>query len=192
MLYVVQNNLQFMAVSNLDAPTFQVVNQLKILMTATFSVLMLKRTVLMSQWSSIVMLMIGVTLMFLPDPTAKSDQLAQRTSKELLAVVAACVSSGFAGVSKTTLWERNVQMCMLGLTLSGGGLVYNDFESIMTRGLFFGYLFVFDKMPSGQFVIGVILVNGSVYAYVKAPKWRKTHLDFTLHQNDSNETPHIA
>ncbi|KAI9907221.1 hypothetical protein PsorP6_016612 [Peronosclerospora sorghi] len=152
-IYVVQNNQQFVAVSNLDAPTFQVINQLKILTTASFSVLMLKRTVLMSQWGSIVMLMIGVTLVQLDvsssDPTVKSDQLAQSTAKGLLAVVAACVSSGFAGMyfekilkgagSKTTLWERNVQICILGLPLSGGGLVYNDFESIMTRGFFFGY-----------------------------------------------------
>ncbi|KAI9914917.1 hypothetical protein PsorP6_007742 [Peronosclerospora sorghi] len=63
MLYVVQNNLQYVAVSNLDAPTFEVMKRLKILTTAIFSVLMLKRTVLMSQWGSIVMLMIGVNLL---------------------------------------------------------------------------------------------------------------------------------
>ena len=42
-LYVVQNNLNYIAVSNLDGPTFQLLYQLKILTTALFSVFMLKR-----------------------------------------------------------------------------------------------------------------------------------------------------
>lgn len=42
-LYVLQNNLNYMAISNLDGPTFQLLYQLKILTTALFSVLMLKR-----------------------------------------------------------------------------------------------------------------------------------------------------
>lgn len=42
-LYVVQNNLNYVAISNLDGPTFQLLYQLKILTTALFSVLMLKR-----------------------------------------------------------------------------------------------------------------------------------------------------
>ena len=42
-LYVLQNNLNYEAISNLDGPTFQLLYQLKILTTALFSVLMLKR-----------------------------------------------------------------------------------------------------------------------------------------------------
>lgn len=42
-LYVVQNNLNYMAISNLDGPTFQLLYQLKILTTALFSVVMLRR-----------------------------------------------------------------------------------------------------------------------------------------------------
>ncbi|OWZ23709.1 UDP-galactose transporter [Phytophthora megakarya] len=253
MLYVVQNNLQYVAVSNLDAPTFQVMYQLKILTTAIFSVVILRRTVLPTQWGAIVTLMMGVALVQLDDSSAaavKTDQTAQSTTKGLLAVVAACVCSGFAGVyfekilkgsgSKTTLWERNVQMCFLGLALSGGGLMYNDLGSIMARGFFYGYrpvvwaaismsafgglltavvvkyadnilkafatsiavvlsvimsVFVFDKVPTGQFVIGAILVNGSVYIYGKAPEWRKNHLEPILPltgDNNSKETKHIA
>lgn len=42
-LYVLQNNLNYLAISNLDGPTYQLLYQLKILTTALFSVLMLKR-----------------------------------------------------------------------------------------------------------------------------------------------------
>jgi UDP-sugar transporter A1/2/3 len=256
MLYVVQNNLQYVAVSNLDAPTFQVMYQLKILTTAIFSVVMLRKTVLLTQWSAIMTLMLGVALVQLDEDAStaasavKAGQESQSTTKGLLAVVAACVCSGFAGVyfekilkgagSQATLWERNVQMCFLGLALSGGGLVYNDFDSIMTRGFFYGYrpvvwaaicmsafgglltavvvkyadnilkafatsiavvlsvimsVFVFDKVPTGQFVVGAILVNGSVYVYGRAPEWRKGHPDSILPLtagDDSKEVKHIA
>lgn len=42
-LYVVQNNLKYLAISNLEGPTFQLLYQLKILSTAIFSVVMLNR-----------------------------------------------------------------------------------------------------------------------------------------------------
>lgn len=41
-LYVIQNNLLYLALSNLDATTYQVCYQLKILTTAVFSATMLK------------------------------------------------------------------------------------------------------------------------------------------------------
>ena len=42
-LYLAQNNILFIALSHLDAATFQITYQLKILTTAVFSVLMLGR-----------------------------------------------------------------------------------------------------------------------------------------------------
>lgn len=61
-LYTLQNNLLFIALSNLDAATYQVTYQLKILTTALFSVLMLGKKLDSTKWISLVFLMIGVSL----------------------------------------------------------------------------------------------------------------------------------
>jgi UDP-sugar transporter A1/2/3 len=60
-LYTLQNNLLFVALSNLDAATYQVTYQLKILTTALFSVLMLGKKLDSIKWISLVLLMMGVS-----------------------------------------------------------------------------------------------------------------------------------
>ncbi|RAR07973.1 atp-dependent dna helicase mer3 [Stemphylium lycopersici] len=69
-LYTIQNNLQYLAVSNLDAATFQVTYQLKILTTAIFSVLMLGRTLSMRKWFSLLLLIVGVSIIQVPQATS--------------------------------------------------------------------------------------------------------------------------
>nr|XP_045582051.1 UDP-N-acetylglucosamine transporter-like isoform X2 [Procambarus clarkii] len=61
-LYVVQNNLLFVALSNLDAATYQVTYQLKILTTAIFSWVMLGKRLAPIHWFSLCLLMLGVSL----------------------------------------------------------------------------------------------------------------------------------
>ncbi|XP_063867302.1 UDP-N-acetylglucosamine transporter-like isoform X2 [Scylla paramamosain] len=61
-LYVVQNNLLFIALSNLDAATYQVTYQLKILTTAIFSWVMLGKRLAPIHWLSLCLLMLGVSL----------------------------------------------------------------------------------------------------------------------------------
>lgn len=65
-LYVLQNSLQFIAISNLESATFQVTYQFKILPTAIFSVLLLKRTLLPRQWLALALLMVGVAIVQIP------------------------------------------------------------------------------------------------------------------------------
>ncbi|KAK9366987.1 nucleotide-sugar transporter-domain-containing protein [Lipomyces kononenkoae] len=65
-LYTIQNSLQYVAVSNLDAATFQVTYQLKIITTAAFSVTILHRSLSSLKWMSLVMLTLGIALVQLP------------------------------------------------------------------------------------------------------------------------------
>ena len=72
-LYVLQNTLQYFAISNLDTATFQVTYQFKILPTALFSVVLLRRRITPRQWLALLLLMIGVAVV--QKPTTNSASL---------------------------------------------------------------------------------------------------------------------
>ncbi|KAF7732361.1 hypothetical protein EC973_005257 [Apophysomyces ossiformis] len=115
-LYLIQNNLQYVAATNLDAATFQVTYQLKILTTAFFSVVILHRSLTRLKWIALGLLTIGIALVVMPKDASLSV-LAYFTSTEtesetvtvsdignqsnlqgFTAVLMACVLSGLAGV----------------------------------------------------------------------------------------------
>lgn len=61
-LYVLQNNLQYIAVSNLEPPVFICAYQMKILTTAFFSIVLLRKKIGLWQWFSLGMLAVGVAV----------------------------------------------------------------------------------------------------------------------------------
>jgi UDP-sugar transporter A1/2/3 len=75
-LYAIQNNLLFIALSYLNAATYQVSYQLKILTTALCSVFMLGKKVQKHQWFSLCMLAIGVAFV-----TVKSEEEREREKR---------------------------------------------------------------------------------------------------------------
>lgn len=86
-LYTLQNSLQYTAVSNLDATTFQVTYQLKILTTAFFSVAMLNRTLSKIQWVSLVLLTLGIAMV----------QITPDAFQDFVSLAATYVHSGASG-----------------------------------------------------------------------------------------------
>ncbi|GAA5835475.1 hypothetical protein JCM9279_004552 [Rhodotorula babjevae] len=128
-LYVIQNNLQFVAASNLDVPTFQVTYNLKILTTALFSVILLRRRLSAKKWFALLFLAAGVGVVQLQSSAAAGSSSSSHGAHEmdktkgLLAVFCACMTSGLAGVyfemvlkgSKADLWIRNVQLSFFSL-----------------------------------------------------------------------------
>ena len=65
-IYTIQSNLLYIAISNLDAPTFQVTYQAKILTTAMVSIPLLGRRFDLRQWCAMGFLMLGVILVQMP------------------------------------------------------------------------------------------------------------------------------
>ena len=62
LIYTIQNFLLYVAAENLETGTYMVTYQIKILTTAAFTVLMLKRKLSVPQWISLVVLIVGVAL----------------------------------------------------------------------------------------------------------------------------------
>lgn len=65
-LYTLQNSLQYIAISNVEAATLQVTFQFKILPTAIFSVLILRRSLTARQWAALALVMFGVAIVQFP------------------------------------------------------------------------------------------------------------------------------
>uniref|UniRef100_A0A8D3BPS7 Solute carrier family 35 member 2 n=1 Tax=Scophthalmus maximus TaxID=52904 RepID=A0A8D3BPS7_SCOMX len=144
LIYTLQNNLQYVAISNLPAASFQVTYQLKILTTALFSVLMLRKSLSRVQWVSLLLLFAGVAIV---QATFKINSSNQNYMVGLVAVVISCLSSGFAGVyfekilkgSSASVWVRNVQLGIFGTALGMLGLWWNDGAAVAEHGFLFGY-----------------------------------------------------
>ncbi|KAI8907093.1 nucleotide-sugar transporter-domain-containing protein [Powellomyces hirtus] len=127
-LYMVQNALNFTAVSHLPAVLFQTVNQTKILTTAVFTVLLLNRGPSPRQWVALCILVAGVVVAeshasAATSPASDANAVsaaaaAAEITTGLVAAVAATCLSGFTGVylerflksNASSLWTRNVQL----------------------------------------------------------------------------------
>lgn len=148
-VYMVQNNLAYVAIANLPAATYQVSYQLKLLTAALFSVTMLNKQVSKRQWLSLLILFIGISIVQLnkSSETASVNSAEQSQFIGMVAVLCACCSSGFAGVyfekilkgSKASLWTRNIQLGLFGFLTGLCGAYIKDGAAIQEKGFFQGY-----------------------------------------------------
>lgn len=101
---------------------------MKILTTAAFSVLLLRKKLSSTQWLSLLFLAVGVAVVQIQAGTGGNNAVsavvhAMNPMKGFLAVAFACFTSGLAGVyfemvlknSQTDLWVRNVQLSLFSL-----------------------------------------------------------------------------
>ena len=138
-LYLLQNTLLYVALSNLSAPMFQVTYQMKLLTTAFVSVLLLNRRYAPKQWVALTTLGIGVAVVILSESKGTNESADGIGSlfTGLVAVTVACLSSAMAGVytemilknvgTKTasesnrppaSLWMRNMQMAFISVCIA--------------------------------------------------------------------------
>lgn len=115
-----------------------------------FSVFILKRTLLKTQWISLVTLVIGVVLVQLAQsdgPKIQHGAMEQNRFIGFSAALLACILSGFAGVyfekmlkgSDVTVWMRNVQLSLCSIPFGLLTCFFSDGAIIRKQGFFFGY-----------------------------------------------------
>jgi len=148
-LYVIQNNLAYLAISNLDAATYQVTYQGKILTTAILSVIMLNRRLNLTKWVSLLLLTAGIAVVQLSNMSESKTSEVSNPIVGLSAVIAACCTSGLAGVyfekilkgSPVSVWARNCHLAGIGIIsgLFGMFFVTTDGAIVMEKGFFYGY-----------------------------------------------------
>ncbi|KAI1726459.1 nucleotide-sugar transporter domain-containing protein [Ditylenchus destructor] len=147
-IYIIQNFLLFVAVENLDAGTFMVTYQLKILTTALFTVTMLHRRLSIPQWISLLILIAGVAIVqksahesvIQPISNSTKETVADSSTSVppsvlstmktpvghhqsplvgFITVIAACFLSGFAGIYfEKILKESKVSLWLRNIQLS--------------------------------------------------------------------------
>ena len=150
----------------------QVTYQLKILTTAIFSVAMLGRKLTKTQWFSLVILFLGVSVIVHLQATQSPSTTLKSSSNHLLgftAVFISCILSGFAGVyfekllknSTQTLYIRNVQLALFGLISGLVAVLFMDFSTVREKGFFYGYdllvWFIILLQSGGGLMVSVVV-----------------------------------
>ncbi|XKL67632.1 hypothetical protein PGB90_003123 [Kerria lacca] len=170
-VYIIQNNLLYLASTHLDAATVQITYQLKVLTTAIFAVCLLRRSLGIHQWTSLVLLLVGVGLVQVAD--VKDQKLTTNIEQNrvigMIAALSACVLSGFAGIyfekilkgSDISVWMRNVQLSIISVP---AGLIHayvEDWNNLMKNGFFFGYnyfvIYVIFLQAIGGLLVAIVV-----------------------------------
>ncbi|XP_075001557.1 CMP-sialic acid transporter isoform X3 [Calonectris borealis] len=159
LVYALQNNMAFVALSNLDAAVYQVTYQLKIPCTALCTVLMLNRTLSKLQWFSVFMLCGGVTLVQWKPAQATKVQVEQNPWLGFGAIAVAVLCSGFAVLASvgglyTSVVVKYTDNIMKGFS-AAAAIVLSTVASVILFGL----------QITITFSLGALLVCISIYLY---------------------------
>jgi UDP-sugar transporter A1/2/3 len=166
-VYNLQQTLEYIALSNLDAAIFSVLVQSKLIFTAVFAVFLMGRKLRKAQVISLVLLTTGVMLANLRTGGEKEASAGDVTTG-VLATLGISTASGFAAVytekvmksqKNATTFDRSqyslaymqVQLASISLIVMGAWAIAKDFNAIMSNGLWHnvnGAAFVVSFVPS--------------------------------------------
>ena len=157
-LYVIQNNLNMVAIGNLPPAIYTVVYQLKVFSAAIINVIFFRRMLGKQKWVAILFLFVGVTLaQWKPSGGKVSDEEASQNY--MLGLICACcatVTSGIAGTFmewamkstkdtkpddvlhtwEPTMWTKNICLAFFGVIGSTIAMLSKDRTKIIEYGMF--------------------------------------------------------
>jgi solute carrier family 35 (UDP-sugar transporter), member A1/2/3 len=129
-LYFIQNNLQYAGAKLLNAATYQISCQFKIITTAIFAVALLHKRLSGVKWFSLICLTVGIGLVNISTQNGnEKDSSFTEQSVGLIAIFSACTLSGIAGIwfekvlkgTHQSVVLRNIQLslfsCISGLLM---------------------------------------------------------------------------
>lgn len=182
-VYNVQNNLIIYCLSHLDAPTYQVLAQLKLLTTAGFSVLFLGKRLHRLQKIALVLLVAGVSAFYTCGDTdvetADGGRSWSSTMRGIVGAVGVAISSGFAGVYLEYVMKHtrstpvsphiiNLYMSLYGGVSAAATVYAKDGSAVSERGFFSGYnavvvLMIISSASGGILTSIVISILDNIY-----------------------------
>eukprot|EP00547_Thalassionema_nitzschioides_P007496 CAMPEP_0194203922 /NCGR_PEP_ID=MMETSP0156-20130528/3569_1 /TAXON_ID=33649 /ORGANISM="Thalassionema nitzschioides, Strain L26-B" /LENGTH=359 /DNA_ID=CAMNT_0038929783 /DNA_START=164 /DNA_END=1243 /DNA_ORIENTATION=- len=180
--YSFQMSMEYVALANLDAAIFSVLVQSKLLTTASFSAVMLRKRFKFIQIVSLVLLTVGVMLININNMKEGGEDNSSNM-KGIMATLGIAVSSGFASVytekvikaqrsnsvsrKNYSLAYMQVQLALVSLVILGIYAIVMDYEKIRNNGLLHNFttgafVSVFNSAIGGLIVAAVLKYADSV------------------------------
>ncbi|TKR60718.1 hypothetical protein L596_027921 [Steinernema carpocapsae] len=172
LIYTLQNNLYYIALSNLEPTTFCAFYQLKILTTALMFRILLNKPLSPTQWMALVLLVVGVTDVQMQYQPPNPGKAIENSTIGFVSVIAMCFTSAFAGVylekvlknSEANVFVQNIRIASVGLIISGISMLYNDYDNIKADGFFRGFDAIVWIMTTTNSVGGLLIAVVMKYA----------------------------
>lgn len=147
-LYFCQNNILIFAVTNLDTAVYQVCYQMKLVVTAMLSVVLLGRSLSKAQWLAVLLLCAGIVAVNMSAAGEKVQAKGgQNPTLGLMAVFCAAFTSGMAGVyfeklvkgGQQSVWARNFFLAFFSLGFGAITMVVKEPQALSRDAFFHGY-----------------------------------------------------
>jgi drug/metabolite transporter (DMT)-like permease len=173
--YNLQMTLEYIALANLDAAMFSVLVQLKLLFTATFAAVVLRKKLKVIQVISLLLLTVGVMLCNMQPTktttatTPESDEVSMSSAywKGIFATLGIAVSSGFASVytEKVIKTQRAVSTVVGKYSLAVSIYHNTQIYRVCYRTSWFLLLYSYILQCSNIFILHSFIVQYSILKF---------------------------